>query len=321
MLLGSKLNPFANGVKNKQFLKAALVQLSMEASKPSFMNNEKTRFLAESNDRFAALKEQHLQTARAGIASTRAQVYSNKAAALGVQLLPDGKLRAPKEVLEQFKAEMEKWDNTTWGLVQAAFDAWVAQEADKSVNTEAAYKNFWRYFCNTSATLGPKSLAKNGEGQTYATLIKHAGSKLSELQVLHASPVKEFAGAKPGMALLAFISELLESDEFKPNRAAMVEVQPPGLNTQGHAIAMFMTNTSKFLFFDPNIGVYDFDTVGAKKAFVFLFGKAYPDKSEPSGLRDAKDYEVNNKVSGCYVIFKGPGADNVILRVLQTSNS
>jgi hypothetical protein len=82
----------------------------------------------------------------------------------------------------------------------------------------------------------------------------------------------------------------IRSNAFTANRGALFDVNP-GASGVGHVLAGYHEGNSRYLLFDPNLGVYAFDTNGFVRAVHMLYTEGY---SNCVGARGAirKSYTI-----------------------------
>jgi hypothetical protein len=160
-----------------------------------------------------------------------------------------------------------------------------AEHASKfaGISTDAKFRAFWLEF---GRTMDEKLATKFGE------------YRYSNLTIARSSPDRQYG---PPNGVLEVIVKILAEPSFSPLNGVLLGLCPGSGSGAGHGIAIHRLNSGDYHMFDPNFGTYKLDQLNLKKAFCWLFLKAYPTMED--GTHDNKAYEIDGKVSAEYLIY------------------
>jgi Yersinia/Haemophilus virulence surface antigen len=168
-------------------------------------------------------------------------------------------------------------------------------QINAALKTESLHLQFWKDFGQT--------MDSKFKTQAYSKLTIAAGSSSTTYG--------------PPNGLLQFVNKVLTQQAMQAGCAASLGIGPVSAGA-GHAVGVHLLNSGNYMFFDPNFGVYVMEYDNLRRAILFLFLKAYP-QLEGGNPRDNQPYEVNGKVSGDFVIYKGPAVTAPSVRRMATA--
>jgi hypothetical protein len=205
------------------------------------------------------------------------------------------------------------------GMTQAQLDAFVDEISQKmnlkaqamyddhenrfqaAKSADSIYQRFWPHFNK----LMDEKLGQRLGAQRYAGLT-----------VAGASQPRMYG---PPNGAVALINQVLDDPAFTAGNGVLLGVYAPISGGAGHAVAIRRMNNGNYLYFDPNFGSILYSYENMRWAFVWLFLKGYPQLED--GTKDNKDYQINGRIRGEYVVYRGAVAAPPAVRNLGSASA